>query len=530
MDRRLERGRLLDAMTRRARLLWFLGVLLLVVVVFAPSLDGEFIWDDAYIIVRNANLTAPGGLARMLRTDAWGGAGATATQLYRPVPMLTLWAQAQLTGLSAFAMRAFNLVLHLGCGALLFAWLRRRGISELIAAACTLLFLVHPTNTEPVAWINARHDPLGALFILIALLVWPEGDRPSAWRAALASVACAAAFLSKEAFVVAPALVALVHVAGRPRRHGSLLLVLPFLAIVAVFTLRAALGIKSGSAMTSAGVTTLATHYATITWHYLAQLVSLRADRTTAWYRPLPPASAAIVLATVVAMSLLVLRRARRSELARGIALGWLWFLATLAPLVLAIPLIGMWGNRYAYVPAIGLVVALAHAADATLSTASATVRRVVGGLAAVAIAYCSVSTAGVARTFRSDLALFGADVRAAPDDPRANYHYGTAVYPRGGCEEALPLYQRAVEIDPTYARALRNVAGCALNLQRFDQAIAAATAARRLEPGNPVHPYHLGAALASKGDVTTARTALQDALALDAGYAPARQLLAQLP
>jgi len=495
-------------MSLRAR--WFLlGAAALLLIVFGPSLAGEFVWDDAILIAKNRDLTAPGGLVRLLSSDVFGGAGSARGQAYRPIPVLTFWLQANTTGASVVSMRLFNVVVHFACGALLFTWLRRRGIRPAIAAACALLFLVHPSVSEPVAWLVGRHDTLGALFILIAVLAWNE----TLIRALVTSLACAAAFLCKEPFVVAPLLVAI----SAQRARASL--VLPFIAVGLVFPLRRALGIASGSDVLSASPLAWITHYTTIALHYFVQLATLRDGRTTEWYRPLSIAPTIIAVIALVVVSVAVVR-------ARNV--GVAWFLIAIAPLTLAIPVTGMWGNRYAYVPLIGLIVAAAHALDHLLEDPRR--HRIALFCGGGAIAVCALVTAVHARRFRTELSLFGADVAEAPDDPRALYHYGTAVYARAGCNEALPLYQRAVEHDPRYTRALRNVAGCALNLARHDVAETAARAAIALEPDNAVHAFHLGAALAGRGQTSEARVALLRSIALDPNYSPPRRLLVSLP
>ena len=478
----------------------------LLLVVFGASLGGEFVWDDAHLIAKNIDLTAPGGLRRLLTSDLWGGAGGARSQLYHPIPVFTFWVQAQLTALQIVPLRLFNLALHLTCGTLLFSWLRARELDDRVAFGASLLFLVHPSVTEPVAWLTGRHDTLGALFILLAVVAW----NGTLVRALLASLACAAAFLCKEAFVVAPVLVALVALSDRRERRA--LLALPFAAIGAVFLLRRALGIASGSAMTGVSLSTLTVHYATIALHYFVQVVTFRSVPTTLSYRPIGVVATAIVL-LLVCVALVLAARDRR-------AIGLAWFLVALAPLILAVPLIGMWGNRYAYVPMLGLFVTGAHLVPA---------RRASAWVCGAAIAICAAITALNARRFHDELALFGGDVAVAPDDARALYHYGTAVHAKSGCPAAMTYFERATESDPTYARAFRNVAGCALNLRRFDVAERAARTGATLEPENAVHAYHLGAALAARGAVDEARASLSRALALDPSYQPARRLLAQL-
>jgi len=194
---------------------------------------------------------------------------------------------------------------------------------------------------------------------------------------------------------------------------------------------------------------------------------------------------------------------------------------------VAAVPRIGFYGNRYAYSPLGGLTVA----AVGLLAPLASRGRLPRLWLAAGALlpALLVLPTSSAAANWRSDLSLYRADLLRDPDNGIAHYHYGYAVLRRRGCGEALPIFLAATRLAPDYARGWHNVAGCLENLGRAAEAEGPARRAVELEPDNARHRYNLAVALAARGDAIGATRALQQCLAREPSFKPARELLVGL-
>jgi tetratricopeptide (TPR) repeat protein len=507
--------------------------LVLLAVAFGGQLRGDFVWDDVPLVANNRALVEPGGLWRLLTQDLWGSAGQASTQLYHPLPMLSFWLQAQLHGISLAWFRLVNVLLHAGCALAVLSLMLRLQLARPAALLASLIFLLHPLVTEPVMWLTGRHDTVAALLALGALLAFPApgaGRRPV--RLLLSSLGCAGAFVSKEPYVVAPLLVmALSLVERTPGERLARLAVSwlgPFLAVVAVVVARRSLGISTGSEQLGAAPLEHLRNYANLVQHYATLSVTLDQGPTIASVRPISAAAAVLWLLGCVLASF-GLWRARESVLGRVALFGLGWFLLTLLPHVLSLPILGLWGNRYGYFPLVGYCLLLGAALGLCESQNGQLVRPTARFAAVAAAILALVLTRQGAAHFRDDLTLYSASVAAAPHDGRALYHLAHAVRTREGCAGAIGLLARAVEHDPKYARAQRNLAGCLLDLGDARGALEPAQRAVELEPWVASHHYNLGAALLRSGERQRAMLELNRALTLDPEHLPTRRLLASL-
>ena len=499
------------------------------VVVFAAHLDGEYVWDDIYLVKRNPVIQLPGQLGRLLASDLWSPVQGQPSQLYHPIPMLTLWAETRL-GASLAEHRVVNIAIHLVCGFLLFVLIRRELDWAFPAAGAASLFLLHPSVTEPVMWLTGRHDTLGVAAAILAMLVWSSASLSRALGAALLA---AASVLCKEPYVVVPGLLFALEMRRmqetrqRPQLAQIGYLALPVLAVAAVFCLRRVLGISAASDQLQASLGVQIVNFGTIVWHYLAQLANLSNGATIQTWRPLAPAVGVTVfvsaLAAVLAMGVIWWRGNRT---AGRVLFGLVWFLLALTPHILSLPLIGVWGNRYAYFPLAGLLYAGAFAVAGLAKRIPRRMRMV--AVVATGMAVCSLAplTSSEAGCWRNEVLLFGSNATLHPTDGKALFHWGFAVANARGCGEAVSLFERAVVYDPAEGRSWHNLAGCLLELQRFAEAVRPAKRAFALQPSDIGSEYNLGAALLLSGQTTEGISHLRSCRQRNSAYEPARKLL----
>lgn len=511
--------------------LHLLGLALLLGIAFCTHLGGAWVWDDIHLVANNPNLSGWAGLRHVWSHDLWGGAGLGATELYHPIPMTLVWAGNAVWGKSLVAFRIANLLLHATNSLLFAAWLRRGGLSTSVSVGCALLVAVHPMVTEPVMWVTGSHDLLATMACLVALTLWPSQDdaRPI-WRIAVATFAMAWAGLCKEPYLVVPAILACLLVRPATRRFRVLQLAglsAPMAAVAIVLVLRHAVGVPTGSAQLGVALSDHVINHATIVRHYLVHLLTFDNPATTESFRPLSTLAAAATMAVLLAILVGLVLAWRRGKTGAALALvGWLWFLLALLPHTIATPTIGMYGNRYAYFPMLGLATLVAALLDPRVHQ-PAFFRwrqlRYAMPAAALVLALVTFTQSGL---WQDEFTLFGADVDRDPTDAKALSHYATALVERSGCPAALPYFAKAVRRDRTDGKSWHNIAGCLINAQRFSEALGPATLAEELQPNDAGAAYNLGLVNLTLGRQSDGVRLLEKALRLRPDHDGARRLL----
>jgi hypothetical protein len=172
----------------------FVAALLLGLVAWDFAVATTFVGDD-YLFLAFARLE-PNPLLAFVR-DLHGG------EYYRPLPMLLWWLLDRVGqgGPWPFALAGF--LLHAGSAAMVVALGRGVGFTGRVALVAGALFLVAPAEREAALWFAASTDLLATLATLAALVFLLRKSR----GCQVASVALAAvAYFSKETALVLPAL------------------------------------------------------------------------------------------------------------------------------------------------------------------------------------------------------------------------------------------------------------------------------------------------------------------------------------
>lgn len=160
--------------TRRNQVVACVFIFCVVMGVYWNTLGNEFVVDDKKIIVENAIIHDIKNTSRIFSSSYWpnlkGG-------LYRPLPILTYALNYGLSGLNPKSYHVVNVIIHgLNCILLYFLCLLilKNHIPSLFV---TMLFSVHPINTEAVAGVVGRADLLAFFFSVGAILMYVNREK-----------------------------------------------------------------------------------------------------------------------------------------------------------------------------------------------------------------------------------------------------------------------------------------------------------------------------------------------------------------
>jgi protein O-mannosyl-transferase len=501
---------------RRRRALIALALAVATLAVYWPVVGHGFVdYDDDEYVFRNPHVAS--GLSA--EGVAWAFTSVAAAN-WHPLTWLSHMLDCQLFGLRPAGHHATSLALHTLNVVVLFLVLARLTGGLWPSAASAALFALHPLNVESVAWVAERKNVLSTLFWILALGAhgW-YARRPGARRYLAVAAATALALLSKPMAVTLPFVLLLLDFwpLGRMRRGAVGRLVvekLPLLALAALtsaITLRAHLeggsvvaveAIPPGARVANA-IVSYADYVAKLVWP--ARLGVFYPHRESSL-------SLAQVAATAVALLLVTAASLRAARRAPYLPVGWLWYLGTLVP-VIGIVQVGTqaMADRYTYVPAIGLFIALCWGVAALAARRPAP--RALAAVAAAGLLALAVRTSVQVRAWHDSLTLFTATLAAVPDSWVAHYNLGNALMAANRTAEAEAHFAETVRLRPRFARGHNNRGDALDALGRQQEAIAAYREAIRINPDLAEAHNNLGTALAAQGRLVEAEASLRAAL-----------------
>jgi hypothetical protein len=140
-------------------------------VLYAPNLHNKLFWDDEDWIVNNPAVHSLSwqNIKFIFSHDTLAGIGLT-SNYYRPFLFLTFLANYIFVGIQPIFYHLTNNAIHIANAVLIFYVLEETIKKRRVSIVAALLFLIHPLQTEAVAYIAGRGDPLSVLFMLAALL------------------------------------------------------------------------------------------------------------------------------------------------------------------------------------------------------------------------------------------------------------------------------------------------------------------------------------------------------------------------
>ena len=141
------------------------GQLVLIVIALTACVNvfqGAFQFDDVHTLFENPHL------------DRWQMFIGHLTHMVRPVLYATFLIDRTLYGESPVGYHLLNLLLHLGSGLLLYRILTRVVTQDALSIPfwASLLFLVHPIQTETVTYISGRASGLMSFSYLLGLFFY----------------------------------------------------------------------------------------------------------------------------------------------------------------------------------------------------------------------------------------------------------------------------------------------------------------------------------------------------------------------
>ncbi len=552
-----------------------------IVLVYANSLKGAFLYDDLLLVVNNYYLRSWHNLGRIFTSTLFAGAG-HASVFYRPLQVLSLLADYSVWKLNPIGYHLTGIFFHFLTAALFYFLAREITVEEKTALLAGLLFAVHPVHTEAVTYVAGRSDPMAAAFALLALLAFSRSfsDPGSGKRKGLfygaALISYLLSLLGRETMLVFPFALILYQAAFPGRKEKSafsgkkiLIRTAPFFLLAAGYLLwrkQVLAGFIPNPSILSRTPPVLRMFTAAeAVFLYLGLLAlpfGLHMERNIPVVKSVLELPGVFSVAAVVILLAVAFRFRRRAGL---IFFGVSWFFLFLVPVSNVVPLNATMAEHWLYFPSLGVfllaAVPLARLPGGGPAEKGRQRLKAPGIAVAVLLLGCyGALTVRQNEYWRDEIAFYERTLEFSPGNSRMHNNLGEA-YTRKGeharavaeylksiaikpdsapvynnlgvsyqetgkLTEAEAAFQKALALKPDYADAHINMGRLYLAGGEADRAWEEFGEAVKINPLNPAAHYQLGIACLRRQRVEEAVGEFRRALEIDPGYVLARLAL----
>jgi|SRR5581483_2365426 len=533
-----------------------LGGLVLVFEVYGPALRGAFVLDDRYLPFMD-----PG--AALLSFRNW-------VEGLRPLLYFSYWLNFQSSGVEPYGYHITNVLLHfLGSLAVAFVTARLLELSgtadrmrNVLSVISGGLFLLHPVQTESVAYVASRSEVLSVLlyFSAFALFLYKRTGSITVLRSLAIVALFAAAISTKEHTITLAALLLLADSywgRGGIRRNGLLYGILAVAGAWGAFGVWRVLRGAPTAGFHVPGLT-LATYFFTqcrVIWTYIRLFFlpfGQNVDPDVAVSRSLLDHGALFGFAALIALAAAAWIYRKRWPLA---AFGVFMFLLLLAPTSSFVPISDVSAERRLYLPFLGLTLVVLEFLRRVKVTSAA-------WAGAAALVLCSVLTYQRSAVWASPVALWQDAAEKSPRKYRPHFQLASAYLESGKCAEAAqafdetsrlaqPAYdllvdwglaldcagdwqnavaklQQAFALEPS-AHIESQIGMVYAKKAKWEEALAALAKAEQLDPNFEMTYVYRGGVFESTGNRAAAAEQYQRALSINPLNPTAREALARV-
>jgi protein O-mannosyl-transferase len=534
-DKRPQRPPQSKAAAPKRRIVWWpyaaaLLAFVLIFQVYSPALQGGFVLDDRALPFFTPDITPDIG-----RFVGW----------LRPILMFSYWADFRVAGGDIYAPRfaeqfhSTNLILHTLVSiivALIFLRLLEfAAVPAKLRAALAVItgavFLLHPLQTESVAYVASRSEILsvGFYYAAFAVYLYQRTESITLWRSIAVLVLFGAALGTKEHTLTLPILILLTDYfwsRGGVRRNKILYGLIAILGAAGASYVGFILLHANTAGFSVAGMTPVDFFFTEcrVLWTYFRLFfipVGQNLDPDVPVSHSLLDHGAIFGLIALIALVAAAWIYRKKFPLA---CYGVFVFLLLIAPTSSVVPILDPQAERRLYLPFIGLLLILAEILRRL------DLRQLIAAGAAIVIA-CSALTYQRAKVWSSPMALFQDNVDKSPNKFRPRFQLAFVQFEARQCASAVKNFETAARIGPLRDDLLIDwglALGCAGNwteaIEKFREALPIAYPTSR-----PHIHCQIAVAYANIQQFEAALAELSTAQQLDSSFAETYALRGQV-
>jgi len=450
-------------------------------VVYANSLDGQFIWDDEFLIERNLYVHHWNYWPKFFTQDIGAGAG-NIYGFYRPVLMLSLAADYALWKLNVKGYHVTTVMLHIFVALSIYWLITILFDNRMLSFLTGMLFLVHPVQCEDVAYITGRADSLVLLFMLLALISYIWYIKNAGAGSIIIMLVCfVAALLSKENAVIFPGFILIYHFVFREKvRYGIFLATMSITALYIGVRVLFTTSTVPYSILIMPVFKRIPGFFVAFMNYFRLLLIpsGLHSGYGHQVFSYTDPRTIAGFIIFLLVLWVALLRRGKSVE----IRFAALWFLTALAPVSNTIfPASNFMAVRYLYIPSIGFFLVIAYIIQYLYR--KEILRTGVIIFSVGLLVFYSILTIRHNEYWSEPITFYEMTLRHEPKNATIYNNLGICYAKAGRTAEAALAFKKSIRMNPLYAKAYNNLGNLFGGLGKKDEAIVLFAKAIKLVP-----------------------------------------------
>ena len=494
---------------------------LLVGVVYGPSLRAGFHYDDFHSIVHNPHLTT-NNLGAFYEDPGLFSVNPNSA-MYRPFLLTTFSLNRLISGGHAWSYHLVNVLLHAASTIAVYWLVQRLGQYASVSVLASVLFGIHPINSEAVIYVSSRSELLETLGVLLFCgLTLTRSKRVSQGVGAIASLLVA--LLSKSIAVVAMPLALLGLATGRRSRSDRQPLVILFsvcgAAVIGYLMMVRSLLTRAvfEAPVRDAGVQ-LATQLKALGYYLWLMVMPVRLS-VEHQFEVSRSAEPTVLLAAACIGSILYIAWRARALWRWGVA----WWLVFLLPTAI-VPLIVLVNEHRLYGASVGVLTLISLVVVGLQRRAP---RMAVGWIAVYTICL-TILTIQRIEVWSTERTVWQDAAAKAPASVKAQLRWADALAADGEFALAEEAYLRAVALRGQHAGALNNLGRLYLLQGRWEEAQQQFETLLQVSPDNVPARMNLGQVHFRQRRLDAARREYLAAVAIDGTGGRAQLRIAQI-
>ena len=533
----------------------WLPIAILIIVgsfVYAFNLQNKLFWDDDDWIINNnfVHTISWDNIKFWLTHNTLGGVGLK-SNYYRPFLFFTFALNYVISGIKPLSYHLFSNFIHIANGILIFLLLKRFdfGISKdrtlAVAFLTSLIFLIHPLQTEAITYISGRGDALVTMFMLLALLFFYKSETTgfSIRYSLFAMGFLVLGLLSRETAIIFPflALAFYVSVISKERFLSSvkrgIIKTWPYFAVVitygilrlTVLNFLDTLNFYTEPNIYSENLDVRIFTFLPILWEYLKLLIvptGLHMERSAIVYTSLFQWPVWLIFLGLIGLLVWLKHLYKNKTTAFHIwFFGAALFFIPLGPVSGITPINALIYEHWLYLPMVGFWLIISFYMVKLLDYQDSTFLKIQGRIlvtVALVVYFSFFAYQSVQRNllWGNQLAFYLDILKYEPDSSRINnnvgniyynkkdlenaekyytiaasqkdifaephFNLGTMLQSRGDIYGAIKLYEKAIEINPNFYYPYQNLSVIYAQQGNFTKAIENIEKLKLLLPNNP--------------------------------------------